>query len=134
MKESLRSENGQFPTSFTHNNDLIMTIKVTELTKEQQKWLEEGHRVSGSMFIVDGKGYFKPYKRQSLGHHAVAKVLKVFAFGKVVETPSCIKVHESMPKELGVQKMIDYVDMNHEDIIDTLESWEAEQDNEKDAI
>ena len=85
--------------------------KFIDLSDEVIARLVSGRSVEGSLHHDKrtGEVTFLAYNRKSRSHHK-DKLIKKLPWGWVKESMTRIKVHESMPKDLGTARILSILD------------------------
>ena len=88
--------------------------KYIELSEEVIARLVSGRSVEGSLHRDKwtGKVTFRSYNRKPRNHHK-DKLIKKLPWGWVKESMTRIKVHESLPKDLGTARIMAILDDEH---------------------
>lgn len=90
-----------------------MIIKV-EISKETWARMLTGKRVEGTLGLsrMTGKKDFNAFHRNSRSRLR-DKLVKKLPWGWVKESKERIKVYESLPKEMGICRLLDTLDDEH---------------------
>lgn len=94
------------------NKNVVMSTEVLAL-------LKKGRRVDGRLMLKEtSKGkiqiVFMPYNRK-YPNHRNDRLIKLLEHGWVKESPTRIKVHESIPKNLGTARIMGVLDREVKD-------------------
>ena len=82
-------------------------------------------RVQGVLYIDEGTGKltFKPY--YSRGQHAKDRLIRPLEHGWVRESKERFKVFHSVPKELGVPRVMNVLDREQQEVKSALMDWDV---------
>jgi hypothetical protein len=85
--------------------------------------LMSGKRVQGVLYIEEGTGRltFKPY--YSRGQHAKDRLIRPLEHGWVRESKERFKVFHSVPKELGVARVLNVLEREEREVKNALMDW-----------
>ena len=95
--------------------------KYIEIEMGVLERLVEGKCVEGSLRRNEwtGKICFRAYNRQSR-NHVSDKLVKKLPWGWVKESKMRVKVHESLPKSMGLERMLSELAVEHNVVCEAL--------------
>ncbi len=105
------------------NNDLIMK-KYIEIEAEALKRVKAGEKIQGTFFRDKETKVLVFRANRNSAQRTHDTILKEFPFGRVVLSTQRIKIRQSLPREMGAQRIMDILEENHETTMDTVEATE----------
>ena len=112
MKNSIKKVQSQTGLNSAERENVGLKVKkYIELSEEVIARLVSGKSVEGSLHRDQwtGKVTFRAYNRKSRNRYK-DKLIKKLPWGWVKESMTRIKVHESMPKDLGTARILSILD------------------------